>query len=136
MEKLSSDEREVLAAVPGVIESLAMERDAAVSKLAHYERRAQAEKVASAMHKKGIEGDIPFEALVDRMEKAAERGELETIERAVDMVAPDMGTKIASLSTDERRATLGGSDLERFVVGDLGLAAPTEFHRREKERTS
>lgn len=125
MEKLSSDEREVLAAVPGVIQRLAEERDAAVSKLASYERRSQAEKVASAMHKKGIESDVSFDSLVDRMEKAAERGELGEIERAVDMVGPDMGTKLGSLSNDEHRGSLGGSDLERFVVGALGsLAAP------------
>jgi len=136
MEKLSQQDMEVLAAVPGVLQQLCGERDEALAKVAMMERRQAAEKVASAMHDKGIEADIPLDTLIDRMEKAAERGELGEIERAVDMVGPDMGTKIASLANDDHRISGGGSDLERFIVGGVGLAASAQVTtEREKEST-
>jgi hypothetical protein len=38
----------------------------------------------------------------------------------VALVAPDMGTKMASVTGDEQRSSLGSSDFERFLVGDVG----------------
>lgn len=121
MEKISmSDVHELLAATPPVLRKLASERDFYKEKCAKLERQDSAEKVASAMHLKGIDLDTPYEVLVSRMEKAAEQGKLEQIQAAVDMVGPDMGTKMAQLANGEDRITAGSSDFERFIVGGVG----------------
>jgi hypothetical protein len=83
-------------------------------------RRDEAEKVAHAMQEKGISTDVPYEALVDQLEKAASTGQLEKIAEAVDLVGPNMGQKIASLSNDEGRAQGGPTDFERFLLGGVG----------------
>lgn len=89
-------------------------------KLASKERRERVEKLASEMHRKGLELDTSANALADRLEKAASEGKLEKIEGAVELVGPDMGTKIAQLTSDEQGSSPVSSDLERFIVGGVG----------------
>lgn len=90
-------------------------------KVASMERRDRVEKLASEMHRKNLELDTPLEALADRLEKAAAAGKLETVEHAVDLCGPDMGSKLASLTTDEPGMASGTSnDLVRFIVGGVG----------------
>ncbi|HEU4635660.1 MAG TPA: hypothetical protein VFS41_05735 [Edaphobacter sp.] len=91
-------------------------------KLAARERRDRAEKLASEMHRKGLELDVAQEALVDRLEKTAEAGKLDAVEHAVDLVGPDMGAKLAQIITNDTTpgSSSGGSDLERFLVGSVG----------------
>lgn len=118
MEKLSmKDVHELLEAVPPVLRKLAEERDHFQQKCERLERRDEAEKIATAMRAKGIDSDTPFETLVERLEKAAEQGKLETIQASVDMIGPDMGAKIASLANGDDRTISGGSDFERYLVG-------------------
>jgi hypothetical protein len=89
-------------------------------KLASRERRDRVEKLASLMHSKGLELDTPVETLADRFEKAAAAGKLEAVEHAVDLVGPDMGTKLAQLTNDEPGVSSGASTLEQFIVGVAG----------------
>ena len=123
MLKIAESEMEVLAQAPAVIRTLVEQRDKLASqndKLAAenaaYRRRDECEKVARQMHGKGIEAEVPFDTLVDRLEKAAEQGHLPEIERSVEWFAPDMGSKLAQLSQDDKPTTSGGSDFERFIT--------------------
>ena len=88
-------------------------------KVAAYERRVQAEKVAAQMHQKGLNTDVDFQSLVSDLEKKAAEGKLATIEEAVDMVGPDMGMKTASLN-DHSLTGAGESDFERYLFGAIG----------------
>lgn len=120
MRKLSSKEiAQVLAAVPTTLRKLAQERDDALAKLAQMERRGKVEKLAAEMQRKGLETDISSDALADKLEKAADT-RLDTIKQAVDLVGPDMGSRLASLTHDETRATPGTSKFERYIYGDVG----------------
>lgn len=123
MNKLSSEQlQQVLEVIPGTLRSLAGERDywrkEAQSRMHHED----AEKVARAMHDKGINADTPIDNLIENLEKAAYAGNLEKIAEAVDMVGPDMGQKIASLTGDASTVASTGSstDFERYIVGGVG----------------
>ena len=122
MQKISSEQvQEVLSAVPAALNKLASERDYWKNEAISRMRRDDAEKVASAMHEKGINADTDFSALVQQLEKAAEQGKLPQIAEAVDMVGPDMGQKIASLAGEGGSAGMqDGSDLVRFLLGGVG----------------
>jgi hypothetical protein len=90
-------------------------------KLASRERRDRVEKLAAAMHSKGIELDVTAVDLADRLEKAAASGKLDAVEQAVDLVGPDMGQKLAQLSTNDVPGdSSASSDLERYIVGGVG----------------
>lgn len=121
MKKLSNEKvSQVLSEAPGVIRALVEENETLRAKVAHMERREAAEKLAETIHAKGLELDTTAEALADRLEKAAEQGKLEVIREAVDMVGPDMGSKMAQLSNNDGNHSAVGSDLERFIVGGVG----------------
>jgi uncharacterized protein Yka (UPF0111/DUF47 family) len=92
------------------------------SKLASRSMRDRVEKLAHSMHEKGIELDSSVEVLADRLEKMAEAtpGKLDAIEHGVDMVGPDMGMKVAQLTSDVSEPGAQASDFERFIVGTVG----------------
>ena len=120
MNKLSNQKvAQVLVDAGVALRTMASERDSALSKVANMEQRREAENVASQMHDKGINLDQDFTVLTDNLEKAAQSGELGEIRRAVDMVAPDMGLKTASITSDERSAQ-GLSSFEQCILGDVG----------------
>jgi predicted RNA-binding protein with EMAP domain len=117
MEKLSMEQiRELVAEAPGMIRKLASERDFYKNRFEELQRHEEAEKVASEMHRKGINTEMDLESLTASLEKAAEQGKLETIRTAVDYVGPDMGSKLAQLTGDEQRIAAGSSDFERFLL--------------------
>lgn len=121
MKKLSSEQmQQVLSQVPGTIRKLAEERDFWKKEAQARMQRDEAEKVASAMHEKGIQADVPFAQLVDQLEKAAQSGRLEKIAEAVDLVGPNMGEKIAQLTGDENAIAGDSSQFERFILGGVG----------------
>jgi len=94
-------DRRVLREAPGVIRALVEDNRALEEKVAHKERRERVEKIASAMHEKGIHIDVPHTSLADQLEKDASEGKsLDVIEHAVDLVSPDMGAKFAQLDTE------------------------------------
>jgi len=121
MNKMSSTKvAQILHDAEGAIRSVAAERDVALQKLAQMERRRDAEKVASDMHVKGVNLDKNFGDLADELEKSAEAGELPIIQRAVDMMAPNMGLNTATLTNDETKVASGGTDFERYIFGAIG----------------
>lgn len=121
MEKISSTKlAQVLHDAELALRSVTAERDDAVTKLAQVERRRAAEKVAADMHGKGVNLDKSFTDLADDLEKSAEAGELSIIQRAVDMMAPNMGLNTVSLNHDETKVASGGTDFERYIFGAIG----------------
>lgn len=121
MKKLSAEQvQSVLSQVPGTLRKLAAERDFWKKEAESRMQRDEAEKVAHAMHEKGISVDVPINELVEQLEKAAQSGRLEKIAEAVDLVGPNMGQKIASLTNDENHTSGGSSEFERFLLGGVG----------------
>lgn len=121
MEKISNEQiSQVLHEAPGMIRALVSENETLRTKVANMERREQADKLAEAMHAKGLGLDKTAEELSDDLVKAAEQGKLETIRTAVEMVGPDMGEKIGAAGTSPSGMGSGESDLERFLVGGVG----------------
>ena|ERR1700722_4733503 len=118
MEKLSNAQAaEVLHDAAAYIRA----QDATISelqeKLAAKERHERVEKLAHAMHGKGVNLDVPMETLIGRLEKTAAAGKLETVEQAVDFIGPDMGEKLAQLNNhDERGASSGSSSFEQYII--------------------
>ena len=99
------------------LRSMAAERDEYKTKCAAYERRAEATKVAAAMHDKGLNTDIDLPDLVDDMEKEAAAGRLPEIARAVDMVGPNMSFG----KPNHDGESVGGSDaFSSFLMGSVG----------------
>ena len=120
MNKISNEQiSQVLHEAPGMIRALVSENASLRTKVANMERREQAEKLAEAMHAKGLRLDKTAEDLAVDLEKAAEQGKLEAIREAVDMVGPDMGEKIGSIGNNDAQSAMG-SDFERFLVGGVG----------------
>jgi len=66
-----------------------------IEKVAAFEKKARAEKIASAMEEKGINPDVSFQQKVDEL---LGRNNLDVLEEAVGMAAPQM--KIASIHED------------------------------------
>lgn len=121
MKKLSAEQvQSVFGQVPETLRKLASERDFWRNEAQTRMRRDECEKVAHAMHEKGISVEVPFADLVNQLEKAAESGRLEKIAEAVDLVGPNMGQKIASLTNDEGHAQGGSSSFEQFLLGGIG----------------
>ncbi len=118
MEKLSNKKiATVLRDAENALRAITHERDEALSKLAAHERRTTCEKLAYAMHNKGIHTDIDTDTLVNSLEKAAEQGRLPIIQEAVSMMGANMS--FANLNNDTV-VPGGSSELERFIVGDVG----------------
>lgn len=74
---------------------LKSENDELKTKVASFERRERAEKIAKTMENKGLESELSFEEKVAGLLK---RDNLDVIEEAVGMSAPQM--KIASVHED------------------------------------
>lgn len=98
-------------------DALAAENRELTAKVAGYQRRTEAEKLAAQMHQKGINTDTEFPALVAELEKEAENGRLPVIQEAVAMTGTNMGQKIASLQDTPTGA--GGDVLTSFLLGNL-----------------
>jgi len=120
MEKISDAQIvEVLQDAAGTLRNQQAYINELEEKLASGEKRDQAEKVAAEMHRKGLELDVSIDELADRLEKVGE-AKLATIEQAVDMVGPDMGSKIGHVNNDVSGASSDSNDLERYILGNAG----------------
>ena len=94
--KLSASQvHAVLSEVPGVLRSLVEERDDALQKLASvsqelsaYRTNERLNKLAAKMEERGFQTGLSLEDKMDFLSKKAEAGQLEAIEQAVDMSAP------------------------------------------------
>jgi len=121
--KISSAEMsQVLFAAGDALRKQASYIESLESRLGRLQRRDEAEKLAYVMHSKGIDTDVPIEQLTERLEKLAEQDirKFYNFQDAVELVGPDMGTKLAQLNNSEERSGIGGSDLERWLVGQVG----------------
>jgi hypothetical protein len=109
----------VLSDAGTALRSMAAERDKLAARCSILERHAEAQKLATAMHEKGLNRDVDYETLVQDLEKAAEAGRLPVIQEAVEMVGPNMGFT-GTLSNDDVPAGGGSSAFENFILGDVG----------------
>lgn len=116
---------QVLADASSTLLKVASERDAALkhaaelsAKLGHVTRRLEAEKLAAQMHEKGLYADKDFGELVADIEKDASEGRLQVIQEAVKMAAPNMSRSF-HINHEESHGAIG-SDLVRFIVGEVG----------------
>ena len=122
MEKISHEEVLKFASeAPGIIRQLASERDTALAKLASFEQRQAVEKLAAQMHEKGISQHVAVSDLADQLEGWAAQGKLAEVTRAVEMVGPDMGQKIAQVSNNDDPNVVGGEgEFIGFLLGEVG----------------
>lgn len=103
MEKLSNAEVGQLAKLSAeTIRTLSGENQELKSKVASFEKRDRAEQIAKAMDKKGLEPELSMEEKVAGLLK---RDDLDVMEKAVGMTAPQM--KLASVKEDTVVATEG-----------------------------
>lgn len=119
MEKISNEQVvELLTDASSTIRKQASKINDLEEKLASKELHERAEKIASAMHAKGIRADESRAVLVEELEKEAAAGRLESIEKAIEMVGPDMG-KFARVNSDHTDQGNGssGSSFEQFILG-------------------
>lgn len=114
------DQTKVAELVEGlslVVEKTAQERDEALAKLARYENREKAEKLANATFEKGL-STMPRGELVDKLAKLASENpnEFAAQERAVEMVGANMFGKFAAESRhdDGPRANSGQASADAF----------------------
>lgn len=116
IEKISHTKiAEVLADAAATLRRVTSERDEALSKLAQIERQHAVEKLASQMYEKGLT-DEPREHLIERLEKQAMEGGLARLQDAVDLVGPEMWSKFAQASDDQRHSA-GLTPFENFLLG-------------------
>jgi len=73
------------------------------TKVAHYEKKDRAERIAHTMEDKGLEPDL---SLTDKVAGLMRRDDLHIVEEAVGMSAPQ--TKFASVHEDSRVTLEGG----------------------------
>jgi len=113
----------VLRQAAGALRKQASQIEYLEAQLEARDRRDGAQKLASQMHEKGIDVDVPFARLASHLEKmAAEQAKVyDNLRGAVELVGPDMGSKMASVrNNDEERSSVGSSDFERYIEGQLG----------------
>ena len=127
MEKISSQKvAMVLSTVPGVLRSLAQERDTLLEKNAHllsrlsdYERRDRVTSLAKTAQSKHLNslGDTEEEKVAS-IEAALQHGKsLDVMEEAVKMSSPR--GEIANLVGDEIETGGGDSQLEQYLRNEL-----------------
>jgi CII-binding regulator of phage lambda lysogenization HflD len=120
--KVSSAQlHDLLKEASGTLRATASERDFYKEKCAKMELHDRCEKLARAMHNKGINIDQPIEELTAWYVKQASTGDtnLEVVEKAVELQGPDMAQKIGHLSSDG--PTGGGpSQLEQYLNSQIG----------------
>lgn len=108
----------VLADSAHALRSVTAERDKLAQANYRMTRHFEAQKLASEMHDKGINLDVPNETLVVDLEKAAEAGRLPAIKEAMQMMAPNMGFN-GTLTNDDVHSG-GDTAFESFIIGGVG----------------
>lgn len=124
MEKISEEKlAAVLVSVPETLRALDQERDhwreraeAAEGELQKIAHRERIEKIADAMEAKGLDLGRDRGERIAFLEKKADGGQLEAVEQAVEMSAPQ-GSGLGELI--ESTPGQGLSDLENYLLGEL-----------------
>jgi len=113
----------VLVDAGHALQKVASERDGLAVKLAQAEannalllKRMEAEKIAAAMHDKGVNLDTSFDKLAAALEQEDD-SRLEIIKAALQMQPGDMmnGARLS-----DGMASQSGSDFENFILGTVG----------------
>jgi hypothetical protein len=127
MEKISSQKvAAVLSTVPGMLRSLAKERDGLIEKVAslasqvtEFTRRERVETLAKTAASKQIDSlGENHEEKVASIEAALEQGRsLDVIEEAVKLSSPR--GELGNLSGDDLVAGNGSTELESYLLGQL-----------------
>jgi hypothetical protein len=119
MEKLNTAKvAELLTDASQALKAVTEERDKLAAENAAMKTRHESEKLAAAMHDKGLRLDVERAELATELEKEAAEGRLPVIQEAVDMVGPNMGLTATPTSDD---APVGGATaLEQFIIGNVG----------------
>lgn len=117
----SSQLHELLKEGADTLRKTASERDFYKDKCAQMELQKRCEKLARAMHSKGINVDHTIEELTDWYVKQASVGttDLAVVEKAVELQGPDMAQKIGHLSSDGPSGG-GQSQLENYLNSFIG----------------
>lgn len=113
------DSATALVKVAAERDTLVNENQELRTKVAAYERRMDAEKLAMDMREKGMHSDTEFGTLVDALEKKAHEDpeHFRVLREAVGLTGPDM-FKTASIGG--RQSAQGShNDFERFILGDV-----------------
>lgn len=119
MEKLSSEKvAKVLRDAQTALLTVTEERDKLAAENAAMKQRAECEKLAADMHAKGLESDKSIDELAESLSKEAEAGNLGEIQRAVEMIGPNMSFASKTANHD---APGGGNDVfTNFILGSIG----------------
>jgi hypothetical protein len=119
MDKMSNVEvGQVLKLSAGTIRALSEENQNLKTKVSHFEKRAQAEKIATAMEDKRLQPELDYKQKVAGL---MERDDLEVVEQAVGLTAPQM--KLASVAEDSTVEVEGSATSD----DESGRAAQTFF---------
>lgn len=117
MEKVSAEQvQQVLEATVEVLPKLAANRDFWRDIAQQFIRRDEIQKVAHAMAEKGLLPEGQLGDILESLEKKASDGTLAEFSRAVDLVAPDMGSKLASLGGSAPGADTPAARFEAFLA--------------------
>lgn len=120
MQKISSEQAgqilgqvaPTLRAQQTKIESLTTENQELTEKVAFYQRRERAEKIASQLEAKGLDPETSFVQKVEGLMKP--ETDLDVVEKAIDMSAPQI--KLASLSDSPGNASDAKSSFEAAIL--------------------
>jgi hypothetical protein len=106
---------EVLSQVGPTLRALRDENNALTQKLAHYEKAARVQKLASEMQAKNLNPESSIEEKVDSL-MAEDDGKLDVIEQAINMSAPQV--KLAALSDHPSNAVDAADAFAAAIMGD------------------
>jgi hypothetical protein len=106
---------EVLSQVGPTLRAQREEIASLTEKLAHYQKRDRAMKIANDMQAKNMNPDTSFEDKVDSL-MAEDNGRLNVLEEAVNLSAPQV--KLAALSDHPSNATDAEDAFAAVIMGD------------------
>lgn len=119
MDKISNAQMgQAMKIAAASLRALSEENASLQEKVAHYERKDRAEKLASRMEEKGLQPELSIQEKVAGLLK---RENLDAVEAAIDLSAPQ--TKLASVYDDGKVSVEGNSDLEGGAAADTFAAA-------------
>lgn len=123
MQKISASQvHAVLSEVPSTLRALVSERDEALQKLAEareelhrYRSQERLNKLATKMENRGFRPGNSYEDTIEFLSKKAAEGQLDAVEQAVDMSAPQK--PIGWLGEVSSGST--ANDLTSYCLGEL-----------------
>lgn len=120
IEKISTAQVGQMMKVAGeALQKVVSERDELKEKVAHYEKKERAERIAAEMEAKGLKNELSFHEKVAHL---MERESLDVVEEAVSMQAPQ--TKTASIHDDEDGISVEGhSETDRAAAAFVASMA-------------